>query len=1155
MAETSFFTRKRMIRRDIVLGLVLLTGLGMGYVNEGLSPQQNTRALLAQASISIDSSARLSCTDAIKRAVETQDINDGIAISEAKTKAEVLDTCFGAVRKDTAQLNPAAGKTKYIASDYECTGRAGTLTIAATNVTAETTAQKGVDMGKCELEICEGGKCGATQLPGTGASGSGGPQAGGTPQKTPEQLLAESEALRKTETSILQNMNNFCDPIGGSCETSNAQYQKLSADLTANRDAQAQLQQYIAGGTSNAQSDAGNVWSTVPTSGLSIPKDDLVRLSDPTVAAQTSQPTWLSGGLPSSYNSDATFPQAQAPGFEADGNIGPASSWAGFGNDALESGRPDATPSSVWNPLGEGPDGEGGSLLAGTYGGVGPAGDGDFQTRYSMSEFGSTIDEAVTTEQSAGWGSNEVPGTRTEDQAVVRRMSGNYAIYTQTDQGLIISDYSKEDAAALGTEGMLADARARANGPDAITSPTPALDPAVQKLTIDWTGGGQFDPSLWNPNPTPGGYAELAPSDAEFLPRTDRFEPEITPTVAAVRVSDSNDSALFTPPERSPQAPLVDFTRPETVPQAWRDPFDPATKNEPIPYTKFTTDLTSPTATFDERFDGAKSASWTDTSPYNPKDFNGDWTKPADPSTVPTQSDLVQAWRDSLGTGSTYDPESGLTYPLDGKPLGQGGIGSDAARDPNQPGNTPQNPAELTSADLGKNIRQLAPGYYKLGDGTLVYQDGKSITVTDLATEKSNTYNISENKNFNTAALIEHTQVGYGPNAQQADALRVEADRIAAADPRLAAALRAGADKIDPRIPANQPPPGGGQQPPGGGQQPPGGGQQPPPSERLTNSSGGGGGALDGIMKALGQALAQAMQPKPPTQPPVACPTDPNAFQQFQQQYQSQMQQYNYQLQLYQQQQQQRQLLGQLGVGDPYAPQPPSPQPPQQCTPSSQSQCQQQIPQPSPVSCTVGNWMPQYSGSCVVTWHCVPDPNKAPGPKPEAKISCEPSIADIGMTIAISYTCTNAKTSEGEGFSTDDKLSGSAEVVLAASSTDAKSREYGITCEGEDEKTKEKLTSSAQCRVEIAKQSMVLVANPQQVVAGETSSIGWITTGMKSCAVSSPDMPDFTAANASNTSVNGMTTTDKIYRKTEVILKCESASGVTKSVTTTINVK
>ena len=145
MAETGFFTRKRMIRRDMVLGLVVLIGLGLGYINEGLSPQQNTRALLAQSAISIDSSARLSCTDAIKRAVDTQDINDGIAISEAKTKAEVLDTCFGAVRKEGAQLNPAAGKTKYIASDYECTGRAGTLTIAATNVTAETTAQKGVD--------------------------------------------------------------------------------------------------------------------------------------------------------------------------------------------------------------------------------------------------------------------------------------------------------------------------------------------------------------------------------------------------------------------------------------------------------------------------------------------------------------------------------------------------------------------------------------------------------------------------------------------------------------------------------------------------------------------------------------------------------------------------------------------------------------------------------------------------------------------------------------------------------------------------------------------------------------------------------------------------------------------------------------------------
>jgi len=210
---------------------------------------------------------------------------------------------------------------------------------------------------------------------------------------------------------------------------------------------------------------------------------------------------------------------------------------------------------------------------------------------------------------------------------------------------------------------------------------------------------------------------------------------------------------------------------------------------------------------------------------------------------------------------------------------------------------------------------------------------------------------------------------------------------------------------------------------------------------------------------------------------------------------------------------------------------------------------------PNPASCTIGSWMPQYQGTCVVQWHCVPNSNTTPANTPEAKITCQPEIADVGMTIAISYSCANSKSSKGDGFSTGGKLSGSAKATLVSPSEDAKVATYGLTCEGEDAQTKKKITAGAECKVQISKQSMVVVANPQSVVPGETSAIGWITTGMKSCTISSPDMPDFTTANASNTSVNGMATTDKIYRKTEVILKCESASGVTKSVSTFIDVK
>ena len=335
------------------------------------------------------------------------------------------------------------------------------------------------------------------------------------------------------------------------------------------------------------------------------------------------------------------------------------------------------------------------------------------------------------------------------------------------------------------------------------------------------------------------------------------------------------------------------------------------------------------------------------------------------------------------------------------------------------------------------------------------------------------------------------------------------------------------------------------------------------------NSSGGSGSGqgsgsgsnsfLQGLMSSLAKGLGMQQPPPPPPppqQPPQQCATDPNAQQQQQQQYQYQMQQYQYQLQLYQQQQYQQQLqqmqsgggYGLGGYGGYPQPQMPMPQQPQQCTPANQNQCQQQIPLPNPESCTVGTWQPQYNGACIVQWHCVPKPGGTGDP--EAKISCQPQIADVGMTLAITFSCANSKTSEGEGFSTDGKLSGSATTVVTAAAKNGDEKVYQLTCANAEKKT-----SSAQCKVQVSKTSIVLIANPQSVASGEAASVGWVTTGMKSCIVSSPDLPDFTAKNAANTSVNGMASTGPITSDATIDLKCTTAAGSTKTATTKITVK
>ena len=184
----------------------------------------------------------------------------------------------------------------------------------------------------------------------------------------------------------------------------------------------------------------------------------------------------------------------------------------------------------------------------------------------------------------------------------------------------------------------------------------------------------------------------------------------------------------------------------------------------------------------------------------------------------------------------------------------------------------------------------------------------------------------------------------------------------------------------------------------------------------------------------------------------------------------------------------------------------------------------------------------------MVEGHCVPKPGGTGDP--EAKISCQPQIADVGMTVAITFSCANSKTSKGEGFSTGDKLSGATTTEITSAAKNGEEKVFQLTCANAEEKT-----SSAQCKVQVVKTSIVLVSNPQSVVSGEAASIGWVTTGMKSCIVSSPDLPDFTSKNAANTSVNGMASTGPITSDSTIDLKCETAAGSTKTATTVIRLK
>ena len=302
-------------------------------------------------------------------------------------------------------------------------------------------------------------------------------------------------------------------------------------------------------------------------------------------------------------------------------------------------------------------------------------------------------------------------------------------------------------------------------------------------------------------------------------------------------------------------------------------------------------------------------------------------------------------------------------------------------------------------------------------------------------------------------------------------------------------------------------------------------------------------GSSDSFLKGLLGGLSQAFRPtppQPPTTPPQQCQTDPNAYSQQQQQYQYQLQQYNYQMQQYNYQQQQNQYSG-YGYGSPTLPPPAMPQP---CTPSTGNQCQAQPQQPPASACTAGSWRPTYSGACITNWQCIPNPNTNP---PTATLSCEPKVADVGQTLAITYGCSSG-TASSTSFTVTTQPGGSATTIVGNPPANTNTATYTLSC------TDQGKTSGAQCSVQVSRPNIILVANPKTVAPEGISLLSWLTSGMKSCVISSPDQPDFTQRNAANTSVTGVATSSPISSQAQFLLHCETVAGSVRDATTTVSV-
>jgi hypothetical protein len=152
------------------------------------------------------------------------------------------------------------------------------------------------------------------------------------------------------------------------------------------------------------------------------------------------------------------------------------------------------------------------------------------------------------------------------------------------------------------------------------------------------------------------------------------------------------------------------------------------------------------------------------------------------------------------------------------------------------------------------------------------------------------------------------------------------------------------------------------------------------------------------------------------------------------------------------------------------------------------------------------------------------------------------------MSLSISYACTDSATSTGRGFDTQNAMSGSTTTVITAPPPGYTTGNYQLTC------TNQNLTASAQCAVEINQPSIVLIANPSVVPYNTPTAVGWVTTGMQACTISSPEMPDFTARNAQNQSINGIATTSPITGPVNVRLHCTTLNAGVRDATTTLTV-
>ena len=212
--------------------------------------------------------------------------------------------------------------------------------------------------------------------------------------------------------------------------------------------------------------------------------------------------------------------------------------------------------------------------------------------------------------------------------------------------------------------------------------------------------------------------------------------------------------------------------------------------------------------------------------------------------------------------------------------------------------------------------------------------------------------------------------------------------------------------------------------------------------------------------------------------------------------------------------------------------------------------------------CKAENTCSQYPGTALTNGRCecpsgqqwdgsrCTQDGAAPAATLEAELACAPDVADIDETpIVISWQCRGADAAEGDGFETNNALSGSATTKLRSvdMNADATRVDLTLTC------SKGAAQKKAICPTEINRPLIVAVATYGTVQKGQTATVGWIVKGMKDddgvCKITSNKHPNF-----SQTGRNVVLTTPPVEETTEFTIDCTTHAGNTKEAKVVVQV-